>query len=423
MIDLLIFEKDKILELDYNLGIISKNTNYNIHNCCIHDDNIHIGYSAPKVFANIMKSDFFIMCMDFNYFSEYVDHKKILTIIQKARAAGANIILGGLESFEDAIPISEDLFWVSEFSGAIYAVIFKEHYHTVFAHDRFNAINLENFNKLSSNKFVINQPILQKKIALSNGKEYHKQNIASGKLETIKTLTDYFKGINPISISQKDIDSFCIPTYVINLEDRADRLSHIKDQFQNRPEFDLHITKAVRHEIGAVGLWKSICNIIEIAKANKYEIILIAEDDHEFTVHYDRNNLVKTIIEAYFAGVDILNGGIQGGFNHSFPIARNRFWVNCFWGTQFFVVHSKFFDKILNSYFSEQDTADNFISSLTIEKMVFFPFISVQKDFGYSDINLDNFRGDLSKLFKSAEHRLQTCEAAYIKFVERTKVL
>lgn len=77
-------------------------------------------------------------------------------------------------------------------------------------------------------------------------------------------------------------------------------------------------------------------------------------------------------------GVDILSGGV-GGFGYAVPIAKNRYWVDWFWCTQFIVVYKKFFQKILDYEFKDTDTADGVISMLSNNLMTLYPFISKQK--------------------------------------------
>ena len=48
---------------------------------------------------------------------------------------------------------------------------------------------------------------------------------------------------------------FYLPVYVINLKERTERRQHIEEQFQGKVEFDLHWIEAIKHSIGAVGLW------------------------------------------------------------------------------------------------------------------------------------------------------------------------
>lgn len=54
------------------------------------------------------------------------------------------------------------------------------------------------------------------------------------------------------------------------------------------------------------------------------------------------------------------------------------------------MVYKKFYQKILNYEFKENDTADGVISELSNNLMVLYPFISKQKEFGYSDITQGN---------------------------------
>lgn len=208
-------------------------------------------------------------------------------------------------------------------------------------------------------------------------------------------------------------DKFCIPTYIVNLKERPDRLSSILKEFENKNEFDIHIIEACWHEFGNVGLWNSFKKVIETANENNEDVILFVEDDHVFTENYDPNFFFQNIIEAFQQNADIVSGGIGGGFKYIVPITENRFWMNHFWCTQFIIIYKKFFPIILNAKFRSDDTLDNFLSILTTNKMVLFPFISIQKNFGYSDITDENSKKknitsyfDSSNLILSKYHRM-----------------
>lgn len=222
-------------------------------------------------------------------------------------------------------------------------------------------------------------------------------------------------------MSENSFDSITIPTYIINLKSRPDRLKHILSQFVAKPEFDTHVIEACTHEIGAVGLWKTVRKIVKTAKENEDDVIIIVEDDHIFTEHYDRDFLIKNILEAAEQGCDILSGGIGGGFSHAVPINKNRYWINHFWCTQFIVVYAKFFEQILEANFKDTDTADDFLSELTANKMVLYPFISIQKDFGYSDVTRSNneLAGNITQHFKSADERLAIYQKVYEAYIEK----
>ncbi len=121
-----------------------------------------------------------------------------------------------------------------------------------------------------------------------------------------------------------------LPVYIINLKERSDRLACVLRQFEDKPEFEINIVDAVKHNIGAIGLWHSIRKCVETGIARGDDFIIICEDDHTFTEHYNRDLFIQNILEAHAQGCDVLSGGI-GGFNHAVPITANRYWIDHFW--------------------------------------------------------------------------------------------
>lgn len=221
-------------------------------------------------------------------------------------------------------------------------------------------------------------------------------------------------------MSPTTYENITIPIYVIHLKSRPERLKHVLAQFEGKSEFDVNIIEACEHKIGAVGLWQSILKAVRLAVKNEDDVMIIVEDDHEFTEHYDRDFLIQNIIDGAAQGLDILSGGIGGGFSHAVPVTKNRYWINHFWCTQFIIIYSKFFQQILEAEFKETDTADDFLSELTANKMVLYPFISVQKDFGYSDVTRTNneLEGNITKHFKNADERLSVYKNVYEEYLE-----
>ena len=197
-----------------------------------------------------------------------------------------------------------------------------------------------------------------------------------------------------------------IPTYVINLPERTDRKQHIIEQFKDKPEFDLIFVDAVKDKDGAIGIWKSLVKVIKIAKEANHKKIIFCEDDHIFTYHYSSEYLLKSIKEAKEKGVVLLSGGISG-FGLSVPIEKNLYWVDWYWGNQFLIIDAILYDRIINYDFKSGNTADETLSWLTNSKATMYPFISEQKEFGYSDISSINGRkGYVSWLFNNARKRL-----------------
>lgn len=199
---------------------------------------------------------------------------------------------------------------------------------------------------------------------------------------------------------------FYIPTYVVNLKSRTDRKEHIEKQFENKKEFELYLVEAIVHPVGTIGLWESMKKVIQIASERNDDIIIFCEDDHTFSVNYDRDSLFRNIIQAEKMGTEILLGGISG-YGVAVPTSSNLYWVDWYWGNQFIVIFKSLFQRILDYSFKDTDMADLVLSALTPNKMVVYPFISIQKEFGYSDINkINETPGHVNNLFVEAEKRL-----------------
>ncbi len=64
---------------------------------------------------------------------------------------------------------------------------------------------------------------------------------------------------------------------------------------------------------------------------------------------------------------------------------------------------------MLDYSFQDTDTADGVISKLATNKMVIYPFISEQKDFGYSDVTQSNMeqQGKIREHFAKANKRME----------------
>lgn len=197
-----------------------------------------------------------------------------------------------------------------------------------------------------------------------------------------------------------------ITSYVINLAKRKDRFDHIVREFSGKEEFELKITPAIAHRIGAIGLWQTINKIIKEAQKCRDKYVIICEDDHQFTESYDPGVFKTAIALAIQLRADILSGGVSW-FDTAIQVDKQLFWVNYFSGAQFLVIFRKFYEKILDAEFNEGDAADFKLSSLTDEIFVTYPFVSVQREFGYSDVTEKNGEeGRITELFESRNEKL-----------------
>lgn len=234
----------------------------------------------------------------------------------------------------------------------------------------------------------------------------------------LEELINYYKNNKQHNLSASIIEDICIPVYAIHLNSRPERLKNLKKQFASKPEFDVIYIEATKHKNGAIGLWTNICTAIKIAQQRKDDLIILCEDDHEFTDVYTKKYLIANIVGAYRQNADILNCGI-GGFGTAVPISPNRCWVDWFWCTQFVVLFSTIFPKILAYEFRSTDTADGVLSKISNNTQILYPPISKQKNYDYSDImphpSQSNFQNNLFsvtnqrlKIITDVYHRYQT---------------
>ena len=214
----------------------------------------------------------------------------------------------------------------------------------------------------------------------------------SNQVEVLEQVSAFYQDklkLNEEDYDEDEFSNLSIPTYIINLPYRKDRLEHIKKQFAGKSEFDIKIIEACKNSNGALGLWESIRKIIKMGIDNDDDVLIVCEDDHEFTANYSKLLLLKNIIEAHGQHTEVLSGGICW-FDKALPVSNNRAWVSTSYCTQFIILYKRVFEKILNEPYDHTVTADGMLSQILSNKIVFFPFISLQKDFGYSDISIDN---------------------------------
>jgi len=210
-----------------------------------------------------------------------------------------------------------------------------------------------------------------------------------------------------------------IKTFVINLPQRRDRKEHTLEQFFEKNEFEVVIVEAQVHKIGAVGLWTTIVDIIKTAIAGDDELIIICEDDHQFTNQYSKEFFFDAIENAKNFGADILSGGISSCSN-CIKVSDFLFWNESFTGFQFTIIFRKFFLQMLSVSFEMDDATDYKVSSMTVNTFFIFPFISIQKDFGYSDATSANNTRNVEDLFKHCSDKISYLDQIYT-VVKKTK--
>jgi len=171
----------------------------------------------------------------------------------------------------------------------------------------------------------------------------------------------------------------------------------------------MKVIAAIKHDSGAIGLWQTLNLILKEEVNSNDDYFIFCEDDHLFTKDYSIDFLQRCINEARQRNADILLGGISW-FDIAVQISEDLFWVNNFSGTQFVIFFNKFYQKVLDvSDFSASDSMDHKISGLTDKKFFIYPFISIQKDFGYSDATqINNRAGRVRWLFENTSRKVRS---------------
>lgn len=370
-------------------------------------------------------SPYFVFCEDDHIFTEDYSEAALRHYIAQADSLGADLLSGGMSVVKTPVEAAPGLFWVSWFNGMQFTVIFKRCYDKILAVKTTGGYAVDILlSAIARRKYVISPYLsVQREFGYSDATA---TNAEDGRvtqfftrhralLSKLHQVRAHYSAITPEKVKAifaASMSGVTIPVHAINMKERTDRLAHIRRQFAGRPEFDLRIVEASRHEIGAVGLWHSICGIISRAREAGEDFVVICEDDHIFTENYSPDHFLHQIMLASAMGAQMLSGGV-GDFGNLVPLPGGLCWVDRFWCTQFMVIFRRAYDLILNAGFSLRDVADDKISDLLTAKFLTVPFISEQTDFGYSDITLSNNRDSMIlRHFDNARRMLTHYRAA-----------
>lgn len=388
-------------------------------------------HSLWKTFVSVVKlerekrTNFFVFGEDDHVFTEDYSFDFLLTCIKEADQLQADTLSGGLGWVSTPMQVSERLFWLHRFNGMQFTVVFKRFYDRIIqVAEEANGYTLDwKLSEISDRNFCMYPEISRQQefgysdLSVSNARKGFLDiafSEVSDHLTTLNKVWNHFLQLRKACL-REDIDTLDvqIPAYVINLPSRTDRKASIVHEFKGRKEFDLQIFPAVQAPRGADGLWTSIRQIVEIAREQDDEVILICEDDHRFTHAYESTSFIRQVIEAGNQGCQILMGGI-GNFGDALKVAPHRWWISSMWCTQFMVVYRSAFDRILQADFRKgTDVADEFLSRILPHKQVIYPFISEQQDFGYSDVtSSNNINGMIVRHFEETKERFAQLDRA-----------
>jgi GR25 family glycosyltransferase involved in LPS biosynthesis len=375
--------------------------------------------------------DYILICEDDHKFTDNYSLQALSDAILLADRMEADVLSGGVSWFTNALPVNDNFFWVEKFSGLQFTIVFKRFYDTILNADFTEKDEADyKISSLSKRKFFIYPFIsIQKEFGYSDVTD---RNSADGRVDQLFKESDqkvkkaqyvsthYQNESNEVhvNIDTREYENLKIPTYIINLENRVDRKEHILSQFESRNEFELNLFNAIKHDNGALGLWLSIKCIIKAAQKKNEDLIILCTDDHQFTKHYSKEVLIRNIMESYYQKAEILSGGV-GDFGLGIPINERRFWIDAYNCTPFTVLYKRIFQKILDQELPDGASSDWLLSRLALYKMAIFPFISVEKKFGYPDTLGSGIKEPL-KSFEKAEERFSMASYANKTLINST---
>jgi hypothetical protein len=337
-----------------------------------------------------------LICEDDHVFTDDYNHQFLLDQISDAIGLKADFINGGPSGFNTAFPINENLFWVDDFSGSQFLIIFSQFYSKIIDAD-FNPGDTADHKlcDLTNRAFYIYPFVSVQRdfgysdATLSNDGSFRIDELyrkSSEKARTALEVSGYYnRQIRDRSVKEEvlaaPLDEVTISTYIITqVGDKPSALIHIHEQFEGRNEFDITYIQGFEHELEDYALWLTFRKIVDLAIANQDDVIVISQNNHQFTPGYSKQAFLRSIIWAHHLGMDYLNGGAYK-FDLVVPLTPCLYWTNLCLGSQFIILFRSFFPKILSEPFDKTVMADRLLSEMTPNKMLFFPYLSDQKNF------------------------------------------
>lgn len=202
--------------------------------------------------------------------------------------------------------------------------------------------------------------------------------------------------------------------YVINLDERKDRLDQITLDFKD--SFRLYRTSAVKMNPPQQGCANSFLRIIKMAKEKGLPTVLIFEDDNKPVDGYqERWKIIKKYLDTHMNEWEIFNGGQRHimGINKMIELDTD---VNLIkpvggFGTNWIYINSNVYDRILNEWHKDKINIDLYFSN-QFNIWCCYPMLGLQhtgksnidgtfREFESDDANILSIYDREVKLYKS----------------------
>lgn len=180
--------------------------------------------------------------------------------------------------------------------------------------------------------------------------------------------------------------------YLINLEERKDRLEKMKAEFK-KLNLNFEIFKAIKNNNGALGCTLSHIECLKIAKNNNYEYCMICEDDAEF---YIDNKKIDFFIKEFMKNKNLkvlnlicnVNKNKISKYNETFNTSSEILTTTCY------IVKKEYYDSLISNFEYSRDKLiplDVTWHELQKKDLFVFPNFNCGGQFkSYSDIKKNN---------------------------------
>jgi hypothetical protein len=177
--------------------------------------------------------------------------------------------------------------------------------------------------------------------------------------------------------------------FVINLEERTDRLMKIQNNFKEAP-FELVRFNAVVMDPPQQGCASSFVNLVRIAKQKGLPTILIFEDDNVPEPNSFENwSIIKNYLDRHMDKWEIFNGGLHGlsAIKEVVPLKNNISLIKSSGGylNNWIYINSSAYDRILEWEKEGKQLIDLWFMN-NFNTWCCYPLLGIQQN-GYSDID------------------------------------
>ncbi|WP_051664092.1 hypothetical protein [Dyadobacter crusticola] len=373
------------------------------------------------------ESDFVIICEDDHEFTVHYSYEVLNKCINEGRQVGADVLIGGASAVSSLFKVSDRLVWLDGFTGTQFIIVYKSFYTTLLNADFHKIDSLDYKLTELSDRILMIYPFIsiQKDFGYSdvtvlNNSLRRVDGLFRDASDTTRYLLDNQKYYSncPALVLKGDIENISVPVYILNISKNDRHCDHISRQFFGKSEFEVRYLNNGKYDSDNASVLESFRNIFQNGLTDGDDVIVVGRSDLQFTDSYSRDMLFCHIMEAHTQGCDILFGGVSGGFDYALPVSDIRFWINDYRSSSFVVFFRKCFQRILDRDCSWEQSMERFISELSANKMVAFPFLCTQHDFGLCIDEQDQniYAGLLNSMYLDSHNRLQKIKKAYDKY-------